>query len=33
MVYGVSLVSLWGDMLALALTSTVGLSLAVRFSR
>ena len=33
MVYGVSLVSLWGDMLALVLTSTVGLALAVRFSR
>jgi ABC-2 type transport system permease protein len=33
MVYGASLASLWGDLLALVLTIAVGLALAVRFFR
>ena len=33
MVYGASLVSLWGDLLALVLTIAIGLALAVRFFR
>jgi ABC-2 type transport system permease protein len=31
MVYGASLASLWGDLLALVLTTAVGITLAVRF--
>jgi ABC-2 type transport system permease protein len=33
MVYGASLVSLWGDLLALVLTIAVGLALTIRFFR
>ena len=33
MVYGASLVSLWGDLLALVLTIAVGLALVIRFFR
>ena len=33
MVYGASLASLWGDLLALVLTTAVGIALAVRFFR
>jgi ABC-2 type transport system permease protein len=33
MVYGVSLASLWGDLLALVLTIAIGLALAARFFR
>jgi ABC-2 type transport system permease protein len=33
MVYGASLASLWGDLLALVLTTAVGIALAVRFLR
>jgi ABC-2 type transport system permease protein len=33
MVYGASLASLWGDLLALILTTAIGLALAVRFFR
>jgi ABC-2 type transport system permease protein len=33
MAYGASLTSLWGDLLALVLTTAIGLALAVRFFR
>jgi ABC-2 type transport system permease protein len=33
MVYGASLANLWGDLLALVLTTAIGLALAVRFFR